>query len=249
MSASYRDIYAKSTEYEKKYPYKSDGLHALMSDYWRLKESSYTDSDMDAAAILCDLERALDHCNLTPRMRQVITLKYFVEFTEVQISKILGVNQSTVSRTASNALDRLEAFMAYGYKQKEDARIDAKLTETHPFITWLNEVTAGLRSIYSRPQYVTEYLADFFEDKRAIETLRQRREGFIFKEDYTGKVEYPYYSDAQLRWKDRRMSFVPEVFPVGDVAGTRKVITKLRDDPYGREYAIEKRKIFVGRCF
>src|SRR5690606_22856654 len=46
---------------------------------------------------------------------------------------------------------------------------------------------------------------------------------------------------------DRRMAFVPEVFPGGDGAGTRTVAVKLQDDAYGRDFIEEKQKIFVGR--
>lgn len=247
MGAGTKDIHAKSTNYSKKYPYKAKGIHVLMMDYGRLKAHCRYESDFDAAAILCDLERALDKCNLTPRMRQCIALRYFVGLTESQVGSIVGISQPMVHKINANALDRLEAFMAFGYMQKEDARTDAKLTDTHPFISWINDVASRKKSIYSKAPFVTEFLADVFGDEKALETIRQRSEGSNYVNDYTGVEEYPYYTEEQFRWADRRMSFVPEVFPTGDVAGTRKVAVKLQDDPYGRDFIVEKQKIFVGR--
>lgn len=247
MGAGTKDIHAKSTQYSKKYPYKAKGIHVLMMDYWRLKDRSRLESDYDAAAILCDLERALDKCNLTPRMRQAIALRYFVGLSESQVGKVLGISQQMVSKTVASSLDRLEALMAFGYMQKENARINAELTYEHPFIDWLRDVTDGKRSIYAKPVQLTEFLADFFNDKNAQETIRQRTEGSSYKPDYTSVEEYPYYTEEQFRWADRRMTFVSEVFPVGDVTGSRTVAVKLRDDKYGREYTIEKRKIFAKR--
>lgn len=247
MGAGTKDIHAKSTQYSKKYPYKAKGIHVLMMDYWRLKDRSRFESDFDAAAILCDLERALDKCNLTPRMRQCLSLRYFVGLTESQVGSILDISRQAVSDTNENALDRLEAFMAFGYMQKGNARIDGLLTVTHPFIAWVNNIACGKASIYSKPQFVTEYMAEVLGDKKAQETIRQRSEGSSYVPDYTGVEEYPYYTEEQFRWADRRMSFVPEVFPGGDVAGSRKVVVKLKDDPYGRDYSVEKQKIFVGR--
>lgn len=247
MGAGAKDLHAKSRSYSEKYPYKAKGIHVLMMDYGRLKDKVRFTSDFDAAAILCDLERALDKVNLTPRMRQCIALRYFVGLTEQQCAKILGIDRTTVNRMVESALDRLEAFMAFGYMQKENARTDGLLTENHPFISWLNAVASRKARVYSKAPSLTEYLAEVFNDKNAQETIRQRTEGSSFVPDYTGVEEYPYYTEEQFRWADRRMSFVPEVFPTGDVAGTRTIAVKLHDDPYGRDYVQEKQKIFVGR--
>lgn len=247
MGAGSKDLHAKSRRYSEKYPYKAKGIHVLMMDYGRLKDKARNTSDFDAAAILCDLEIALDKVNLTPRMRQCVALYYFVGFTEQQCAKVLDVNQSTVNRMIESALDRLEAFMAFGYMQKENARTDANLTDTHPFISWLNDVAGRKSRIYSKPPMLTEYLADTFEDKKAQDVIYQRKHGSTFVPDYTCVEEYPYYTEEQFRWADRRMSFVPEVFPTGDVAGTRTMAVKLQDDPFGRDYIQEKQKIFVGR--
>ena len=247
MGPGAKDLHAKSRSYSVKYPYKAKGIHVLMMDYGRLKEQIRNESDFDAAAILCDLERALDKVNLTPRMRQCVALRYFVGLTEQQCAKILGIDRSTVNRMVDSALDRLEAFMAFGYMQKENARTDAILTQNHPFISWVNDVACRKKRIYSKPPVLTEYLSEMFGDKKAQETIRQRTEGSSYTYDYSGVEEYPYYTEEQFRWSDRRMAFVPEVFPTGDVAGTRTMAVKLQDDPYGRDYVQEKQKIFVGR--
>lgn len=247
MGGGSKDLHAKSRSYSVKYPYKAKGIHVLMMDYGRLKDKARLTSDFDAAAILCDLEIALDKVNLTPRMRQYVALKYFVGFTEPQIARMFGVSKQAVSDATKNALDRLEAYMAFGYIKREDARTDAKLTENHPFIRWVNDIASRKARIYSKPPMLTEYLAEMFADKKAQETILQRAEGSSFVIDYTGVEEYPYYTEEQFRWADRRMSFVPEVFPTGDVAGTRTMAIKLQDDPFGRDFVQEKQKIFVGR--
>lgn len=249
MGAGSKDLHAKSRRYSEKYPYKAKGIHVLMMDYGRLKDKARNTSDFDAAAILCDLEIALDKVNLTPRMRQCVALYYFVGLTEQQCASVLGISRQTVNESTSSALDRLEAFMAFGYMQKENARFNALLTQSHPFIEWLNDVASRKSRIYSKAPNVTEFLAEFFDDKKAQDVIDQRTQGSSYVEDYTGVEEYPYYTEEQFRWADRRMSFVPEVFPTGDVAGTRKVAVKLQDDPYGREFIEEKQKIFVGRGY
>lgn len=247
MGAGSKDLHAKSRSYSVKYPYKAKGIHVLMMDYGRLKERVRDDSDFDAAAILCDLERALDKVNLTPRMRQCLALRYFVGMAEQQCASILGISQPTVNETITNALDRLEAFMAFGYMQKENSRISGILSNTHPFISWINDVATRKSKIYSKAPYVTEYCAEFLSDAKALETIRQRTEGSSYVNDYTGVEEYPYYTEEQFRWADRRMTFVDEVYPVGDVTGSRTLAIKLQDDPYGRDYTVSKQKLFVGR--
>lgn len=247
MGAGSKDLHAKSRRYSEKYPYKAKGIHVLMMDYGRLKDKARNTSDFDAAAILCDLEIALDKVNLTPRMRQCVALYYFVGLTEQQCAKVIGVSQQLINKSIAASLDRLEAFMAFGYMQKEDARMDGIIAANHPFTSWVNDVASRKAKIYSKAPYVAEYSAEFLNDSKAKETIRQRTEGSSYVNDYTGVEEYPYYTEEQFRWADRRMAFVDEVYPGGDVTGSRTLAIKLQDDPYGRDYTVSKQKIFAGR--
>lgn len=246
MGSVSRDIDKKSREYADKYPYEAEGIACLMRDYTKLRSTQALAGDIDSVALLADLERALDRCNLTPRMRQCLALYFFAQLTEADTAAVLGIERSTVNRTVESALDRLEAFMEFGYNKALGSRIDAIIEPITKLHEWANDVANGRKHIYSNPQGVAEWLATK-GDKKAKVVMKQRKEPFVYVEDYTGREEYPPYTKEQFKWSDRRVSYVPEVYPPGDVTGTRTVAVKLRGDKYGREYTIEKRKIFAKR--
>lgn len=241
MGAVSRDIDKRFRQYEDKYPYAAEGISQLMRDYSKLKGGQALSGDVDSVALLADLEYALDNCNLTPRMRQALALYYFAELSKVDVAKVLGVNRKSFDDTLDAAVERLEAFMEFGYNKAVNIRNDAIIHGELRIYSWANDIARGYVSVYSKPEGVTEWLAQN-GDKKAKES-RNKTNNFVL--DYEGVEEYPPYTKEQFRWNDRRMSFAAEVFPSGDVIGTRKVCVKLKDDPQGREYMLERRKMFA----
>lgn len=246
MGVVKRDIGKKAREYDFNYPYEVDGIHALLKDINKLSEARWYDGDIDATVLITDLKQALDNSNLTPRMRQVLALYYFADMTEQEVADVLSIDRTTVSRAIDGALERVSTFMEFGYSKPTNARTDAKVNAYHPFLVWVNEVASGESPIYKVPDSLTDWLA-FNGDKKAQEVIRQRIEGFIFIPDYKDEEEYPALTEEQFRWSDRRTSFFPEIYPEGDVTGTRTVVVRPRDDKQGRDFIIEKRKIFKHR--
>lgn len=246
MGVVKRDIGKKAREYEFNYPYEVDGIHALLKDINKLSEARWYDGDIDATVLITDLKQALDNSNLTPRMRQVLALYYFADMTEQEVADVLNVSQQAVNYAIDEALERVSTFMEFGYSKPTNARTDAKIDAYHPFLDWVNDVACGNSPIYKIPDSLTDWFA-FNGDEKAREVIRQRIEGFTFVPDYESEEEYPVLTEEQFRWADRRMSFFPEVYPEGDITGTRTTVVRPRDDKQGRDFIIEKRKIFKHR--
>lgn len=246
MGASKRDMHQKGRQYEESYPYEAAGIAALLQDINALSESRWYKGDIDATAILVDLKQALDSGCLTPRMRQVVSLYYFAQMTEEDVAEVLGVSQPAIKYSLEGALERVSTFMEYGYRKATNARTDALLLPTHPFIVWLNEVAAGVEPVYSFSDSLTHWLAAK-GDKKAQETIKQSTEGYTYLPVYESeKSEYLALTDEQFRWRDRRMTFVSEVYPTRDTTGFRKVATKLEDNNNdSREWSIERKRLFI----
>jgi hypothetical protein len=248
MGAVKRDLFRSGREYDAIYDYTDEGIATLLKDVYRFKESRHYKGDIDATAILTDLKLALDSDCLTPRMRQVVALYYFVGLTEEETADILGITErKAVNKSLSSSLERIAEQMSKGsYRKKGHAEISTEYNT--PLYNWLTAVAYGDAPIYEVPGDVfTEILnRSRHSDKNADETLRQRLEGSSYKEDYADAEEYPALTEDQFKWKDRRMSFKSEIYPRGDVIGSRKVSIKLRDgDESGNEWILEKRKLFA----
>lgn len=247
MGAVKRDIHKKAREYDDLYEYNREGVALILRDIYRMENSRFA-GDIDATGIIADLFMALDSDCLTPRMRQVVALYYFVGLTEIEASEFLDCTRVAVTVSKNSALTRISEHMYKGGKFKAGDPFE-KLTEKSSIYVWLNDVAVGIAPIYEVPVkvFTDVLLATEGTDANAKETIRQRVEGLVFVDDYADEEEYLCMTDEQFRWADRRVSYVPEVFPPGDTIGTRKVAIKLRDDPFGREYIIEKRKLLKKR--
>jgi hypothetical protein len=212
MGTVKRDLERKGRQYEESYPYEAAGIAALLRDVYRLSESRLYDGDIDATAILIDLKMALDSNCLTPRMRQVVALYYFAQFTEEETAKILGFKErKTVNFSLESAIERISVFMEYGYCKANNGRTDAQITPSHPFLEWLNNVADGSMPAYSFSEHITDWLA-LNGDNKAIEALKQRSEGYAYEPVYeSNEQKYPALTWEQIRWRDRRISYVSEV--------------------------------------
>ena len=246
MGASKRDMAKKEREYSARYSYEPVGVAALLKDISRLNESRIFKGDIDATVIITDLKLALDSDCLTPRMRQVVALYYFVGMTEEEISRTIFNTQQVVNKSIKKAVERIASEMAYGAYVKS-GHADFEFTEQTPLYKWLTEVGYGNLPVYEVPDEVfTNLLKISTADDRAREVLRQRKYGPPETTKLEEEDEYPALTEDQFKWRDRRMTFKDEIFPAGDSTGSRKVAIKLRDgDSAGNEWVLEKRKIFA----
>lgn len=247
MGAVSRDIHKNAREYDDLYTYTDEGIAVLLKDIYRLNESRWYKGDIDATAIIADLKTALDSDCLTPRMRQVVALYYFVGLTEGETAEVLNLTQQLINTSLKSAIERVSEQMSEGsFRKKGHAVIETSVNT--PLYQWLVAVAYRELPLYIVPDDVfTEVLEKSVKtDENAKETLRQRVGGSNYKVDYEGTEEYPALSEDQFKWKDRRMSFKPEIFPQGDTIGTRKVAIKLRDgDGCGNEWVLDKRKLYA----
>jgi Sigma-70, region 4 len=244
MGASKRDMEKKSRQYEENYPYEAAGIAALLRDINSLSESRLYNGDIDATVLLADLKQALDSECLTPRMRQVVALYYFAQMTEQEVADVLGVTRQAINIAIESALERVSTFMEFGYGKPTNARIDARITPTHPFLDWVNEVAAGDQPVYSYSDDITHWLAGK-GDKMAQETIKQSVEGHTYLPVYEGDTEeYPALTEDQFKWRDRRMTFAEEIFPQRDTSGFRKVATILEDGSKC-DWSLERKRLFI----
>lgn len=247
MGAVSRDLEKKAREYDELYQYNREGITKLLQDIHSVKESRIYHGDIDATAILADLFTALDSDCLTARMRQVVALYYFAGLIEKEMTLLLGINQKSINEIKQKAVDRVAEHMYRGGKFKAGNPY-VPFADDRVLYRWLNAVADGQLPVYTVTQTVFNDINRILapKDKKAAEVLRQQREDVIFVEE-PDVDEYPCLTEDQFAWADRRVTYVEEVYPPSDVVGTRKVAIKLRDDKKGREYIVEKRKMFKRR--
>lgn len=211
MGAVSRDMNKKERQYDEQYPYEVAGIAALLRDIHRVGESRLFDGDIDATILLVDLKQALDSGCLTPRMRQVVSLYYFSQMTEQEVAGVLDIHQPNVNKALTSAIERITSFMEFGYSQPTNAKMDAHILPSHPFLTWLNDLADGVVPVYSVSEYLTQWLA-IKGDKKAQDTVKQRAEGYTYIPTYeNNEQKYPALTWEQIRWRDRRISYVDEV--------------------------------------
>lgn len=246
MGGVKRDIHEKGRSYDEKYPYKKAGIERLMYDYWSIKDSQGIKGDVDSVALLADLERALDHCPLTPRMRQVLALKYFAGLGVADVAHVIGASHPNISKINDVALLRVEAYMCFGTVCYVNAKNDGDVLGKNVLSDYVRQVGSGELSIYSRSSAVTLWLATHKKDEKAIEAIKQRK----CPVKYVSTEESRPLTKRQMRYGDKRTVYVEDVYPREDVGGARKASVRLREDPYGREFKLEKQRIFIRNgCF
>jgi predicted DNA-binding protein (UPF0251 family) len=215
MGTVKRDLERKGRQYEESYPYEAAGIAALLRDVYRLSESRLYDGDIDATAILIDLKMALDSNCLTPRMRQVVALYYFAQFTEEEAAEVLGISQVTLNESLETAIERISSHMEYGYTKVTNAKANAILLDTHEIKRWLNVVACGGKLYEIDDETISGiniWRASKLNDRKDLEAIKQRIEGYSYEPVYESEEQkYPALTWEQIRWRDRRMSYVSEV--------------------------------------
>ncbi len=66
---------------------------------------TYEDDDQDKELVLQQLKTIID--KLSPREREIVYLKYFQNFNNIEISELLEINYQTVRNTLANAIKKL----------------------------------------------------------------------------------------------------------------------------------------------
>lgn len=211
------------------------GISALLRDYYRLR-SRADDGEFDTAVMLTDLLNAVNGETLTARQRQFIALYYFVGLTYAEIAEVMRIEWSdNVSKGVYAALDRLNALYDIDDKSSNRRRTPNDFNHLDGAVyRWLDGIAEG-EPVEEPPKEVVISIAEILKDfdDKSSELIRQTKDGYVpilFEE---GEEEYPHFSDSQLRWLDRRMSFVPEVLPEGDVIGSKRTMPTYAVDDSG----------------
>jgi predicted DNA-binding protein YlxM (UPF0122 family) len=246
MGASKRDMAKKEREYSEKYPYEAKGVLAVLKDFNRLGNAAVLSGDYDAATILADITKGLNSSEvLTPKQRQCIALYYFANLKLRECEDVLGIDESGVKRHIRSGIRRIAEFVSNrALFSKGDPYVDYE--ETDELMQWVNRIGNGDEITVPGDVVILAIAQRFAADEsKAEEMLRQFSEGHVevFDPD-DGKPEYPCLSESQMKWSDRRVTYVEEVFPPGDVLGSRKVATRDEEDKQGVEYRQDRRKMF-----
>ena len=209
------------------------GIANVLRDYYRLESRAYG-GDFDTAVILADLMNAINGDVLTVRQRQYIALYFFCGLTYAEIAYIVGARQEVAQRAIADAFKRLTSV----YKASEQSLKGHTPSTFEAYegvvYRWLDAIADG-KPLSEPSREVLLNIADILRpyDDESAEMVRQHTEGFVVVEDTQEGPEYPHLSDAQMRWQDRRMSYVPEVFPEGDAVGSKRVVPKYAVDETG----------------
>lgn len=118
--SNYRRSIGRRRRYEKLFSEVSDfGLDKLgTSDTYHLYHRFYKVLSMDVEVTDCQIAEALD--TLSNRKRNIILMFYYLEMSDAEIAKELGLNRSTVYRNRHSALELIKHYWRTSHeKQKE----------------------------------------------------------------------------------------------------------------------------------
>lgn len=94
--------------YEQSYSfYTEKGIGRLLKDFHKLKIRAYERGDLAAVDIRIDLQKAIELANLTDKQKQALDLLYNHDLSLKEAAAILGVDDSTLSRTRKAALNKI----------------------------------------------------------------------------------------------------------------------------------------------
>ncbi|QIG62603.1 RNA polymerase sigma factor [Sporosarcina phage Lietuvens] len=211
------------------------GIASLLKDYYRLETRSLG-GDFDTTVMLADLMSAVNGDILTVRQRQYIALYFFCGLSFKEIAVITGAsNQARISDALYSGIERISVVTKGESNRFKAQPADDFNGHVGAVYRWLDDIAYGapvgeptravVLSIASILQESDELLANMTE---------QARTGVVYVlEEPQENDGYVHLSDSQMRWQDRRMSFVPEVFPPGDAVGSKRVVVKYDADRDG----------------
>jgi DNA-binding CsgD family transcriptional regulator len=241
MGAVSRDLTKKARDYEEKYPYDIRGIAEVLKDYYKLESSRFYNGDVDATGILADILNEIDGDCLTARQRQCFALYYFARLKLRECAVVLGLDESVVKKHVKGGLKRLAARIDREARfSKGDPIPD--YTEDNALYGWLNAIKDGA-PIGEPTAEIFRDIAEILResDDKSDELLRQHADGYVMLPDDS---EYTCLTEGQMKWADRRVTYVEEVFPPGDTVGSQRVAAQNTEDKKGIEFRDERRKMF-----
>src|SRR5699024_2252470 len=85
-------------------------VERLLKEFHTISERRYAKADYSSCDIIVDLESAIGKASLTETQKDIIELYYVKDVEQEDIAELLDVNQSTVSRGISTALDAISYY-------------------------------------------------------------------------------------------------------------------------------------------
>lgn len=211
------------------------GIASLLKDYYRLETRAYG-GDFDSAVMLADLMDVVNGTYLTARQRQYISLYYFCGLTFSEIAIITGAaNQSRVSDALYSAIERISDVTKNEVRQFKTQPASDFSDCDGAVYRWLDDIARGA-PIEEPSRAVVLSIANILyeSDLLSRDLIEQVNTGVVYIDEPQEELDgYTHLSDSQIRWIDRRMSYVPEVFPPGDSVGSKRVVVKYEADSDG----------------
>ena len=91
-------------------PYTLDFILGSMSNKARIEESLLF-SGVDQLELLIDIEMLLEEAMLTEKQLQVVELYYFKQYTQEEVSKVLGISQQGVLDHLKKVKQKIEKVL------------------------------------------------------------------------------------------------------------------------------------------
>lgn len=190
------DTHTKQKSIEDLYEYNQEGVRSLLENYYKLIEQGAYSYDPMVIAIKMDMERALRSTLLQPEHLKVLTMRYALQlsFMEIQlyegtpIEEAMDLEEEAIQIMVDVLDGKPTTFYCY-----QETRPSETLQEH------LLNVSAGKVSPYNVSDALMTYLLHLtkHKDKLAKEVLRQRKEGPPrIHEVLPLDIEYPSYNTS-----------------------------------------------------
>lgn len=116
--SNYRRSIGRRRRYEKLFSEVSDLDKLGISDTYHLYRRFYKVLSMDVEVTDCQIAEALD--TLSNRKRNIILMFYYLEMSDAEIAKELGLNRSTVYRNRHSALELIKHYWRTSHEKQEE---------------------------------------------------------------------------------------------------------------------------------
>ena len=119
---SHGDYNNAQTALERRYDLKTVyGVNSLLRDIHKLREARFSGTDTTTISnILVDFELTIKRAGLTEKQEEALFLLFENDFTQAEVSKVLGISQQAVSKHIDNAIKKIVV------KAKEEENVGRK---------------------------------------------------------------------------------------------------------------------------
>ena len=191
------DTYTKQKSIEDLYEYNQEGVRSLLENYYKLEEQGTYSYDPMVITIKMDMERALRSTLLHPKHLNIITLRYALQlsFMEIQLYEGTSIEEAMdLEEEAIQIMVEVLEGISSTFYQYEELKPAETLSEH------LLNVSQGKVSPYNVSDELLTHILHLTKhrDKLALEVLKQRVEGPpTFHEVLPLDVEYPSHDVAE----------------------------------------------------